>query len=178
MTARALFNECAVLAGFLLSLAVAFRWQRRWAVTEIILMYAIGLLFELLTCFLWQYHDIAFVIPTPIDNDISALFPLGWAGWVILTTTLAEVLWRRWSIASWWARHLVLMALWLAVGDVAETFYYRRGMIEYLQTPHASLLYAWGQVPGLPPTLVLLGYAQLPPLVSQLFRRLEQALRQ
>lgn len=174
---RSILTEGAVLAVFFVGIIVSRRFNRRWTGGELVVMYFIGLLFEVMTSYMWQYHHIFLILPTPIDSDISVLFPLGWAGMLMITTTLAEAMWARWKVARWWSRHLVLMAVWLVVGDVAETAFYNIGMIEYVREPRTEINFVLGQLPGLPPTLVLATYPIIQPLGSIFLRWLERGLR-
>jgi hypothetical protein len=173
---RTVGTEAAVLAVFAFGLAVSRRLRRPWAAPELVLMYALGLLFEVLTAPMWRYHWIALRLPFWGDGDISAAFPLGWTGWILAATAIAERWWRAAGFVRWWTRHLALMAVWLVLGGAGETFFYRIGMIEYVATGPGRVNFVLGQAEGLPPTAVLLGYGGLPPLVSQLFRWLERAL--
>ena len=174
---RALFFKAAILAVFALGLLVARLFRRRWAASEISVMYVLGLLFEIVTGYMWNYHDIFIhfgsVFPAYFGGDISLLFPLGWAGWIMTCTTLAEEIWKRRAIRSWWARHLVLAAVWLIVGSAGETAFYRMGMIEYVRNDMTRVNFLLGQVPGLPPTMILVGYGILQPFFSHYFRWLE-----
>jgi len=172
LTGRALLNESLVLGVFVLGLAVAARSRRRWRWPDIVVMYLMGLLFELLTAHMWRYHDIFLILPSSIDDDLSVLFPLGWAGWIMTTDAVAGRLADRGRIRSWWARHLVLMGVWLVIGDAAETLFYRIGMIEYIRDEATRVNYLLGQIPGLPPTVILAGYAVVPPLAVQFMRAL------
>lgn len=137
-------------------------------------MYALGLLFELLTAHMWTYHHIFLLLPTRIDHDISVLFPLGWAGLIMTATPVAESLWKRWRLNGPIQRHLVLMAAWLLIGDLSETTFYRAGMIEYVNDSSTAANFCLGQWPGLPPTMVLVGYGLLQPFVTHYFRWLER----
>lgn len=172
MNWRAVLNESLVLGVFALGLVLAARGRRRWRWTEIVVMYLMGLLFEVLTAHLWRYHDLLLVLPGPIDDDLSVLLPLGWAGWIMTTHAIAVRLWERWRIRSAWTRHLVLMGVWLVIGSAAETLFYRIGMIEYVHAESGGMLFVLGQIPGLPPTNVLLGYAGIPPVAVQFMRAL------
>ena len=67
------FTESSVLALFLIGLLVSIKLKRRWHVTEIISMYALGLLFEILTSHMWIYHNIFLIFP--FSEDISVTFP-------------------------------------------------------------------------------------------------------
>ena len=98
ITGAAVFNEGSVLAVFLIGLLVSIKLKRRWHITEIITMYALGLLFEILTSHMWIYHNIFLVFP--FAEDISVTFPLGWAGMIMTATTMAETLWRKFEIRT------------------------------------------------------------------------------
>lgn len=176
MPLRSLATECAVLGVFALGLLVSRRLGRRWSPMELVLMYAVGLLFEVLTAFMWRYHHIAFRLPSRVDDDLSIFFPLGWAGMITGATAVAEWVWRRWRIRGWWRRHAVLMGVWLVFGDTAETIFHRIGMIEYVREPSTEINFLLGQIPGLPPTMILLCYGLVQPFVSKLFQRLERDL--
>jgi len=173
---HAIRNEAGVLAVFLAGLLVAARCRRRWTMPEMIVMYALGLLFELLSAHMWNYHDILLILPTQIDNDVSVLFPFGWAGLIMIATSTTEALWRRWRMTSWWKRHAVLVVVWLVVGDLVETTFYRIGMIEYVNDESTKANFSLGQVPGLPPTMILVGYGMLQPFASHYMRWLERGL--
>lgn len=173
---RSVLTEAAVLGVFVCGVAVSRTLKRRWTVPEIVLMCAIGLLFELLTAHWWNYRHIFLLIPTPIDSDISALFPLGWAGLMMIATPAAERLRERWDLKPWWQGHLVMMGAWLVVGSISEATFNAIGMIEYIDGPELRLLF--GQLPGLPPTIYMIGYAFLPALIAQLFRWLERSFRE
>ncbi|MFA6030348.1 MAG: hypothetical protein WC969_10880 [Elusimicrobiota bacterium] len=172
---RSALTEAAVLAVFLGGIAVSRALKRRWSAPEVVLMCSIGLLFELLTAHWWNYRNIFILIPTPIDDDISALFPLGWAGLMMIATPVAERLRERWGLARWWQGHLVMMGVWLVVGSISEATFNAIGMIEYVDRPQLRLLL--GQLPGLPPTIYMVGYAFLPALIAQIFRWLERSLK-
>lgn len=176
ITGRTLLTEGGVLGVFVIGLLVSRRLKRRWHATEIITMYALGLLFEVLTSSMWNYHNIFLVFPFHFDSDISILFPLGWAGLIMVATPVAEHAWRRWKVKSWLTRGLLLTAIWLAIGSISETTFYNAGMIEYVRTTETGVLYLLGQLPGLPPTMVLLGYGLLPPLISVYFQWMERGL--
>ena len=139
-------------------------------------MYVMGLLFEIFTSHMWTYNHIFIVIPVPGAKDISALFPLGWAGWIMVTTTVTQVLWKLLRAERWWVRHLVLMGVWFVVGGAAETTFYRIGMFEYVNDASTRINFLLGQWGGLPPTMILLGYGGLPPLVSQFFLWMERRM--
>lgn len=174
---RSLLTEAGVACVFLSGLVVSRRLNRTWTGGELVVMYLIGLLFEVMTCYMWQYHHIVLIIPTPLDNDISALFPLGWAGLLMATTSLAEAVWARWRLVRWWSRHLVLMGLWLVVGDCSETIFAGIGMIEYIRDPRTETNFLLGRIPGLPPTMILATYPVFMPLGSQFIRWLERGFR-
>ncbi len=174
---RALGTEAAVLGVFLTGLLISRRLGRRWSGMELLLMYFVGLMFELYTAYMWHYHHILFLLPSQVDSDLSVLFPLGWAGLITGATAIAETLWRRWKVRGWWRQHAVLMLTWLAYGDVVETIFYRIGMIEYVRTPSTEVNFLLGQAPGLPPTMILIGYGLLQPFATRMFQRLERDLR-
>lgn len=176
ITLRMVLTEGAVVGVFLVGILVSRRFGRRWHATEIITMYVLGLLFEVLTAYMWKYHYIFLTYPIDIDGDISVLFPLGWAGMIMVTTTLAEVLWVSIGTKKWWSRHLVLMVVWLVIGDLAETTFYQIGMIEYVHNERTEVNFVLGQLPGLPPTMVLLFYGLAQPLFSQYFLWMERGL--
>lgn len=174
ITLRMLMTEAAVLAVFPLGLFLARRLGRGWHLSEIVILYGVGLLFEILTAHMWTYHHVFLVLPTPIDSDISLLFPLGWVGFVLTATALAEYFWKKFKAQRWWVRHGILMLTWLPVGLIGEIIFYRIGMIEYID-PRRLIL---GQLPFLPPTLYLIGYAITPPFFSQFLLWLERDLSQ
>src|SRR6185436_11634639 len=117
------------------------------------------------------------LIPTPLDDDISALFPLGWAGLLMMTTSLAEAGWARWKVTRWWGRHLLLMTVWWVIGDLSETTFAGIGMIEYVRQPNTELNFLLGRISGLPPTMILVSYPVFMPLGSHFIRWLERGLR-
>src|SRR5689334_8304475 len=147
--ARAVLTEGAVLGVFGAGLAVSRLLHRPWRVAEILTMYVVGLLFEVLTCYMWRYHHLFLLLPWPLDDDISILLPLGWAGMIMTATPIAERLWRSWRARSGLERHLVLAAVWLVTGVAAETAFYRIGMIEYVRDPRTEVNFLLGQAPGL-----------------------------
>ena len=173
---RSVGTELAVLGVFATGLLISRRLGRRWSGMELLMMYFVGLLFEVLTAYIWRYHHIMFLLPSKVDDDLSIFFPLGWAGLITAATSTAEWLWRRWNVRGWWARHGVLTVVWLACGDTAETIFYRIGMIEYVRDPSTGVNFLLGQVSGLPPTMILLGYGVLQPFASRMFQRLERDL--
>jgi hypothetical protein len=177
VTPRALATEAGVLGVFLLGALVSRSLRRRWHGSEIATMYALGLLFEVLTAHMWTYHHIFLVFPFAVDRDISILFPLGWAGLIMTATPLAERVWERRRLTGRAARHLALAAVWLAVGGASEIAFYTAGMIEYVRTDATRVNFALGQLPHLPPTLVLLGYGLLQPFASHFFHWMEKGLR-
>jgi hypothetical protein len=174
---RSLATEAAVLGVFAAGLLVSKTLRRRWSPMEIVLMYAVGLLFEILTAFMWRYHHILFVLPSRVDDDLSIFFPLGWAGMITGATAVGERLADRWRVRGAWGRHGVLALAWLVIGDLAETTFHRIGMIEYVRSPDTEFNFWLGRVPGLPPTMILLGYGIFQPFASRLFQRLERDLR-
>jgi hypothetical protein len=174
ITVRACLTEAGVLGVFLLGLLVSRSLGRRWHVTEIAMMYVIGLLFEILTAYWWTYRNIFILLPIPINRDISALFPLGWAGLNLISASIAERFWDMHDIKTWWKRHGVLMAVWLIVGSISEATFNAAGMMEYVDRPTRRLLL--GQLPNLPPTIYMVGYAFLPPVITQFFRWMERGL--
>ena len=89
ITTRMILTECGVLAVFFLGLWVSHWLGRRWHATEMVAMYALGLLFELLTAHLWMYHNVFLVFRFEVAGDISILFPLGWAG-LVMTSSLLD----------------------------------------------------------------------------------------
>ncbi len=170
-------TECAVLGVFVIGLLVSRHFKRRWHVTEIMTMYALGLLLEVLTAHMWTYHNVFLLFDFRVAHDISVLFPLGWAGLIMIATPIAESAWRRWNVGSWWSRHLVLVVVWLMVGDTSETIFYNLGMIEYVRNDATEMNFLLGQLPRLPPTMILLvGFGVLLPLVSHFFRWMERSL--
>ena len=173
---RSLLTEAGVLGVFAIGLYVSRAYKRRWHPSEIVTMYALGLLFEVLTSYMWDYHHIFLVYGFHIDHDISVLFPLGWAGLIMTVTPLAEHCWRRCRITSWWARHLVLMGVWLVVGDISETTFYNVGMIEYVRSDSTEMFFVLGQLPYFPPTMILVGYSLLHPFVTYFFQWMERGL--
>jgi len=175
--ARAVATEGAVLGVFGIGWLVSRALRRPWRAAEVLTMYMVGMLFEVLTCFMWQYHHIFLVLPWPLDNDISILFPLGWAGMIMTATPVAERLAARWRARSGLARHLVLAGVWLVIGAAAETTFYRIGMIEYIRDARTEVNFLLGQAPGLPPTLVLLCYGITQPFFSRYLQWLERAPR-
>ncbi len=172
----AIATEAGVLCVFLLGLGISRLFRRRWHPTEIMTMYALGLLFEVLTAYMWEYHNIILVFPFLIADDISATFPLGWAGLIMTVTSLVERLWGRWRIKGWWRRHLILMSAWLVIGDVTETIFHNAGMFEYVRDEHTRINFVLGQFKPLPPTVVLLGYGFLQPFVTWFFLWMERGL--
>ena len=174
---RSLLTEGAVLGVFLAGLGVSRALRRPWTGGEVAVMYVVGLMFEVLTCYMWKYHHIFLILPTPLDDDISALFPLGWAGLLMATTSLAEAAWARWRGSGWWARHLILMGVWLLIGDLSETTFAGIGMIEYVRQPNTEINFALGRLPGLPPTMILVTYPVFMPWGSHFIRWLERGLR-
>lgn len=173
---RSLATELAVLGVFAIGLLLSRRLGRRWSPMEILLMYGIGLLFEILTAHMWRYHHIAFLLPSRVDDDLSIFFPLGWAGLITGATSIAEALWRRWRVRGWFRQQAVLVVTWLLYGDIIETIFYRIGMIEYVRDPSTEVNFLLGQVPGLPPTMILIGYGLLQPFATRMFQRLERDL--
>jgi len=176
ITGRMLLTECGVLGVFVGGLLVSRCFKRRWHATEIITMYAFGLLFELLTADLWNYHNIFLVFPFRVDRDISVLFPLGWSGLIMTATPIAEYSWRRWKVNSWWARYLLIVIVWLVIGGISETTFYNVGMIGYVHNESTRVSFILGQLPYLPPTMILAGYGLIPPLVSYFFRWMENGV--
>ena len=174
VSGKEVFTESSVLAVFLVGLLVSAKLKRRWHTTEIITMYALGLLFEVLTAHMWIYHNIFLVFP--FSEDISVTFPLGWAGFVMTSTSIAETLWRRFEIETWWMKHVVLSASWLAVGGIAETVYYNGGLFDYVRDESAEIIFLLGQLEPLPPTVVLVVYGLCMPIVSQYFLWMERGL--
>ena len=174
ITGTAVFNEGSVLAVFLIGLLVSIKLKRRWPITEIITMYALGLLFEILTSHMWIYPNIFLVFP--FAEDISVIFPLGWAGMIMTATTMAETLWRKFEIRTWWMKHVVLMLSWWVVGDIAETILYNTGLFDYARDASTELTFILGQVEPLPPTMILVGYGLLQPIVSYYFLWMEKGL--
>lgn len=168
------FTESSVLAVFLIGLLVSIKLKRRWHTTEIICMYALGLLFEVLTSHMWIYHNIFLIFP--FSEDISVTFPLGWAGFVMTATTIAETLWRKFEIKTWWMKHVVLSVSWLLVGGIAETIFYNGGLFDYARDASTGSIFILGQVEPLPPTVVLVVYGLLLPIVSYYFLWLEKGL--
>jgi len=176
MTPRAVLSESAILGVFFLGLFLS-RWLGgRRHPSELVLLFAVGLLFEILTAHLWTYHHVFLVLPTPIDSDISVMLPLGWTGLVLFSTAAAERVWARWGLSRWWAKHGVLAGIWLLCGAVGETFFYNIGVIEYIDIP--ARVFILGQLKPLPPTNYLVGYALVPPLFSQFLLWLERGLRE
>jgi len=176
ISTRAVLTECGVLGLFIIGLLLSYRYKRWWHPTEIIAMYSLGLLFEVLTAYMWIYHNIIFVFPFEIDHDISVFFPLGWAGMIIIATTLTETLWTAIGVRKWWSRHVWLSAVWLVFGGLTEITFHKIGMIEYVRDERTGVNFLLGQMPGMPPTMVLLFYGILPPLISQYFRWAERGL--
>lgn len=175
ISARSVLTEAAVAGVFAFGLVVSRRLGRRWTWAEVCVMVLMGLLFELVTARMWTYHHVFILLPTFIDSDISALFPVGWAGLVMAATSCAERAWARKGVVHPLGRHLVLMLCWLAFGAVTEAVFYRIGMIEYVDIPGRRLLL--GQLPGLPPTVYMAGYSIIPPAFSQFLLWLERGLR-
>lgn len=169
MTLRSLFTEFGVLGMFGFGLAVSRACHRSWSPAVTSLMCVVGLLFELLTARFWNYHHIVFRLPNPCDADISALFPLAWAGLLMASTSLSETLARRMRLRSRLSRHAMLMAAWFVIGNLFETIFFNIGVIEYARGEHERILFMLGQAPYLPPFAVMLGYGVFPPLVSRLF---------
>lgn len=168
------FTESSVLAVFLIGLLVSIKLKRRWHVTEIICMYALGLLFEVLTSHMWDYHNIFLVFP--FSEDISVTFPLGWAGFVMAATSIAETLWRKYEIKTWWMQYIVLSGSWFVVGGTAETAYHNGGLFDYVRDGSTEIIFHLGQLEPLPPTVVLVVYGLCMPLVSCYFLWLEEGL--
>src|SRR5690348_9629756 len=125
---RSVLTEGGVLLVFLIGVVVSRALGRRWHPSEIFTMYALGLLFEILTAHMWNYHHIFLIFPTRIDNDISILFPFGWAGLIMTATAIAERVWALTDMRNLLGRHLLLAGIWLAIGDLAETTFYNIGM--------------------------------------------------
>jgi hypothetical protein len=179
---RAILVKAAILAVFAAGLLVARAYRRRWPPAEIAVMYLVGLLFEIVTGYMWNYHYIFIrypsFLPVNLGGDISLLLPLGWAGWIMICTTLAEEIWDRYRLLSTWSRHLALSAVWLVIGAAGETLFYRMGMIEYVRNDATRVNFLLGQAPGLPPTMILVGYGLLQPFFSHYFRWLETSLCQ
>ncbi len=174
ITTAMVLTEMGVLGVFLVGIVTSRVLRRRWHPSEILVMYALGLLFEMLTAHFWEYQDIFLVFP--FEQDISVLFPLGWAGLIMTATSFAEHLWARFGVQSRLRRHLLLMACWLVVGNTAEIIFYNAGMIEYLRGPRSEINFILGQVPYLPPFMVLVGYGMGQPFVSHFFRWMEGGL--
>ncbi|MDE2293404.1 MAG: hypothetical protein KGL53_15085 [Elusimicrobia bacterium] len=172
---RDIFSEAAIVGLFAAGWGISKALGRRWTGAEVVVLAVIGLLFELLTAKLWHYHHIIFIIPTTIDNDISATFPFAWAGLVMAATSMAEWAWRRWSLAPLWKRQLALSGAWFLCGLFAETLFYNIGVIEYTDPPGWRLIP--GQFPPFPPTNFIVGYALVPPFFSWLMLWLESGLR-
>jgi hypothetical protein len=176
----ALFVKAAILAVFAASLLVARIFRRHWPPAEISVMYLLGLMFEIATGYMWNYHHLFIrfpsVFPAYFGGDISVLLPFGWAGWIMICTTLAEEIWDRWRVRRLFARHLILAAVWLIIGSAGETLFYRIGMIEYVKNDMTRVNFLLGQVPGLPPTMILAGYGLLMPFFSHYFRWLERSM--
>jgi len=172
----ALAMEGGVFCVFIIGVLVSRLLGRRWHPAEVVFIYVLGLLFEVLTSYMWEYHHILVKLPLAVAGDISALFPLGWAGLVMMATALAERVWGRYRIGAWWARHLVLVVAWLVVGDTSETLFYNAGLFSYVRDERTAFIFAWGQAEPFPPTFILLGYGILLPFVSHYLRWLERGL--
>ncbi len=176
ITPRSILTELGVLGVFLIGVLVSRKLKRRWHPTEVAVMYSLGLLFEVLTCHMWHYHYIFLIYPLYIANDISVVFPLGWAGLIMTATPIAEKIWKKARVKLWIMRHLILMGTWLIVGDTAETIFCNIGMIEYINNEATKVNFLLGQAPYLPPTVVLVGYGLLQPFVSWFLRWMELGL--
>lgn len=171
-----ILTEGVVLGVFFLGLYVSRKLERRWHPSEIVTMYCIGLSFEVLTAYMWQYRNISLLLSFPDTSDIAILFPLGWAGLIMTATSIVEYAWRRWNIKVWWKKHLVLMATWLVVGGSREIFFYNFGMIEYINNEYTQVNFLLGQVSYLPPFMILIGYSVLQPFISYFFQWMERGL--
>ncbi len=138
ITPQALMTEAGVLAilicGFLASRALG----RRWHFTEVMIMYTLGLLFEILTSHMWRYHNIFLLLPLLCAEDISILFPLAWAGLVMTATAMAEYIWRRHTVTRM-GRHAIMMLVWFLIGNIFETLFYNVGVIEYVRDEHTAI---------------------------------------
>lgn len=176
VTLRAIATEAGVFGVFLVGLLISRALRRRWHPAEVAVMYLAGLLFELLTAHFWTYHHIFLVLPTRVDLDISIIFPLGWAGFVMAVTAVTEEGWRRWRMRRIWARAAWMALVSLTVGDAFETFFYRIGMIEYVRSEETRVAFILGQLPGLPPSMILSNYAIVLPCFVLFFRWLERGL--
>jgi len=174
---RSVLTEAAVFSVFLVGAGVSRWFKRRWTGGEIMVMYFMGLLFEVMSSYMWHYHYLFLLLPTPVAPDISVLQPLAWGGLIMTATPLAESAWSRWKVTRWWKRHLILMGIWLLVGGVAETVFYDIGMTEYVRQPNTEYNFIFGQLPGFPPTLILAAYPLVQPLGTVFLRWLERGLQ-